>query len=247
MAKKKDTSSKIPRTPAYMRFEHNLSKVKIFIDQSAQRFRDAHKVMKRSGPILQSAVGSDTKTRVRRVLKTAESLKELSDDLVLGFFAFSEWTAVMLMTFVQEYIEESLVTVAEKKMEIMENVAPIEWKRIRDCQSLEELTQSVRREWAQSRMRGRKIREWFNVFEKLGAPKYDPAHCDTLQHLFDTRNLIVHSASKPSPYYLNRYPSQLRDAASGEIRVTNPNKHDWLECLKSLLDSTDEFVLKFGS
>jgi hypothetical protein len=71
--------------------------------------------------------------------------------------------------------------------------------------------------------------------------------CDTLQHLLDTRNLIIHAGSKPSPHYLKRYPSQLRDQKSGEVRITSQNKHNWLNALKRLIDRTDAFVLKFGS
>ena len=79
----------------------------------------------------------------------------------------------------------------------------------------------------------------------MGAGKYDEKHVGIVQHLFDTRNLIVHSAGKTSAYYIKQYPKQfLQD---GKIKIVASATLHWAESALNLVAATDAFVLKYLS
>ena len=107
-----------------------------------------------------------------------------------------------VVDFVQEYLEESLIGLVSKNREIMKDTKdtkdtkPIDWVRLKESDSIEQLRRDVRHDWAEARLAGKGAADWFRMFEKMGAGKYDEGHLKIIQHLFDTRNLVVHAGEK---------------------------------------------------
>jgi hypothetical protein len=66
-----------------------------------------------------------------------------------------------------------------------------------------------------------------------------------MQHLWDTRNLIIHSRSIASNAYAKTYKT-LGFAAGNEVTVTHRLFQEWLGGSKEFIAWTEAFFLKYG-
>ena len=76
--------------------------------------------------------------------------------------------------------------------------------------------------------------------KKMGARGYNDNDIFCLEHLWDTRNIIVHSRGIVDAAYLAKYKHRQK----GD-RVTI-NLDRWLPALKSFTETTDQFFLNYG-
>ena len=232
-----------PHTEAYLRFDESLSKVAFVIQQLTKGMRDYKQMLIRLEKKLPSKELNDQKSKFTRIciLKSIHTSLDIFD----GYLFMHEWTSVMLLTMLQEYLEESLITISNKNPNIMKGSNDISWVRVNESESIGQLMTELRREWAQSCMRGKGPIDWFKKFENMGSTKYDRTHVDIIQHLFDTRNVVVHYSGRASTHYIKQHPKQFLQ--SGKVRVTSTDTLRWAKSAANLVEATDSFILKYGN
>jgi len=106
------------------------------------------------------------------------------------------------------------------------------------------LRSELRQHWAQRVLRPGGPETWIKRLQRMGASGYENSVCVEVQHLWDTRNLILHSRSIATVAYARKYKAS--GVKSGtQLSVSNDRFGLWLEALKSFMDCTDAFFLKY--
>lgn len=194
---------------------------------------------------------SKLQRRVRRKLGKQSSIdlgKAMSDfgddveDYIRGRQILQNRLSVMLVAITESYVEEGLVSLATRDESLPINIDGVSPKAILDAESLDVLKTDVRRQWASKFLTGGP-RQWLPSLRKLGAKGYEK-DCDfRLQHLWDTRNIVVHSRGIVRPDYAKRYPSP-------PLKVGDPIKVGfsvfkwWLHGLENFVEVTDQMFVK---
>jgi hypothetical protein len=149
----------------------------------------------------------------------------------------------MLYTFFEAYLEDGLATIAEKNPSLLTTGKTIEARMAFDVESIEELRRSVRKDWAQSILRGGGPAKWAKRLIDFGAKGYAEADIATAEHLWDTRNLIIHTQGVPRLDYKKRYPSQAM--VDGRVKVGAGEFSNWIRAVHRFVQTTDAFLLKY--
>jgi hypothetical protein len=176
----------------------------------------------------------DTKPIERAVAKLTELTSEWSKVREISF----EWMSVMLVTFTEAYLEDGLIGLPAKNPNLLKDAPPIPPNRMIEAESLDELRQEITRQWAHQKIEGGP-RKFIRRLKDMGARGYNDTDIYRLEHLWDTRNLIVHSRGIVDAVYLRKYKHRQK----GD-RVTI-NLGWWLPALKNFTEATDQFFLNY--
>jgi hypothetical protein len=152
---------------------------------------------------------------------------------------------VMLVTFLETYLEDGLISMAAKNPTLMKDARPIDSNRVLEVASIEELRNELQQQWAHNALRPGGPETWLKRLKAMGARGYDIEAAHKVQHLWDTRNLIVHSRGIPSISYARKYRN-LGIKEGVRIDVTNNQFNRWLDAIKSFVRTTDAFFVKYG-
>ena len=127
----------------------------------------------------------------------------------------------------------------------MKDAPPISHNRALEVDSIEELRNEVRQQWAHDFLRPGGPETWLRRLKNMGARGYDDEATLQIQHLWDTRNLIVHSRGAASVAYARKYATS--EVKRGErVKVGINQFQHWLNAVKSFTICTDAFFLKYG-
>jgi hypothetical protein len=150
---------------------------------------------------------------------------------------------VMLITFLENFLEDGLMEVAVKNPQIIKKVE-FQAIKIFETESLEELRTELRRSWAHDALRPDGPGTWYRTFRDMGAPSLEEKVVQSLQHMWDTRNLIVHGVIADVAY-AKKYSN--RGAKVGvEVKVNLHSFAEWLIPLKQFVEWVDTFVFNYG-
>jgi hypothetical protein len=134
--------------------------------------------------------------------------------------------SVMLVSFLEAYLEDGLVEIASKNPKVIKTPV-IEPNRLLEIESIDQLRTEIRLNWAQGSLRPGGPVTWGKQLRALGAPELKQTTLNNMQHLWDTRNLIIHSRSIASNAYAKTYKT-LGFAAGNEVTVTHRLFQEWL-------------------
>jgi hypothetical protein len=150
----------------------------------------------------------------------------------------------MLVSFLETYMEDVLMGIALKNPQVVK-ITNMNWARVFEVDSIDELRSELRRNWAHDALRPGGPVTWRQTLSNLGAPKFDQKIIETLRHLWDTRNLIVHSRCIADAAYAKGYAHW--GARTGVKVVVNLKVHcAWSAAVKDLVQWTDAFFLAYG-
>jgi hypothetical protein len=221
-------------------FEDNLDQVMAFIKRmSADDLVWTLKKVKRSNV---KALASSP-INLKRVAKNMETVSAK----VAGWLEFyrpaARWVVVMLISFLEGFMEDILVEIALKNPKIVKgDEVPV--RAIVTANSLEELKRDVRRNWAHDALRPNGPEKWRRTLSDLGAPTIDQKAIAETQYLWDTRNLIVHSRCIADKTYAIKYAN--RGAKFGvEVNVNMHFLKTTLPYLRVLVEWADTFLTKY--
>jgi hypothetical protein len=156
-----------------------------------------------------------------------------------------EWSGVMLVTFIEAYLEEGLMLIAAKNPKLLKEAEPLNYETVFEADSIEELKNELRRRWANKTVKGGP-ENWFTRLERMGARGYSEDCRFRLKHLWDTRNLIVHAQAKVSPAYLKKYYHKIALKAGDRIRVNGNTVVWWNQGMKDFFAPTDRFFASYS-
>jgi hypothetical protein len=245
MARKseKDKQEDAPQTEARKTFDANIEPMNALVHRlhPKELIRATKSVKRAREKWIETKDKADVKALTRA---TASLTKTTNRWLGLRKFSF-ESMSIMLVVFLEAYLEDGLIELATRKPAVLRDVPAPEASRVFEVETLDKLRDEVRRRWAQSKVHGGP-EKWGKMLTGMGARGYVKEEMHALQHLWDTRNLIVHSRSIMSAAYAKKYKSF--GALSGmKIVVALDIFSLWLKAITSFMDVTDAFFLKFGS
>ena len=190
---------------------------------------------------------ADTKRLHRAVSKLGDTVTKYLDQIGIYVQAHGlvyDWAAVMLVTFLEAYMEEGLVELARKNPKLLRDIGTFDWKRVFEIDSIEELRAELRRQWAQVMLRPGGTQTWVEQLEKLGAKGFNEKSTHQVQHLWDTRNLIVHAQGVAGAAYVKKYPnSPLK--VGGRVSASSSQFKIWISAADDLVTSTEQFFLRY--
>jgi hypothetical protein len=179
-------------------------------------------------------------------LERAGASHQVAVDEYLGYlYPACRWMSVMLVSFIEFYLEEALISIAVKNPLLVKD-ADIEKSRIFEVDSIEQLRSEMRLNWAHNALRPGGPETWRKKLRQLGAPRFDDNSLRKLQHLWDTRNLIVHSQCVASTAYVKKYP-YMGVKVGEKVHVNLGIFKNWLSPTKAFIEWSDRFFLAYGS
>jgi len=191
---------------------------------------------------------------VKKIKKTSnadiDAIQRALSDMSVGVdhfvhvhgFLYS-WMSVMLVTFVEAYMEENLELIARKNPKLLKNVDPIPFETVFESDSLEDLKVELGEQWARKTLRGGPGR-WLKRLQEIGARGYEKDCCFRMEHLWDTRNLIVHAQGVVNKAYVKKY-ANLKLKPGDRVRVAGNLFKWWINGLKDFIEPTDQFFFKY--
>jgi hypothetical protein len=183
----------------------------------------------------------DAKTRAK-TLSDLKSLTSTLGDYVTGRVLLQDWMSAVLMTIVLTYLEDGLVLIATKNPRLLEQAEAVNIERILQAPSIDDLRAEVRTQWADKALRGGP-KSWLSLLRRLGAKECTRDCASRLQHLWDTRNLIVHGRGIATAAHVAKYP---KVAHGARIHVSTGVLAWWITGVSEFVDATDEFFQNYG-
>jgi hypothetical protein len=151
---------------------------------------------------------------------------------------------VMLVSFMEIYLEDGLVEVG-KKNPILVKGNPVGTNMIFEANSIDELKADIRRNWAHNELRPDGPKRWYRAVSDLGARPLDEKVVNALQHMWDTRNLIVHARCIADAAYAKKY-AHLGAKRDQTVKVNLHTFGSWLGPVRAFLEWADVVFVNYG-
>ncbi len=231
-----------PKTDALKSFESNLDQMKAFLDRlHPGGVHGAAKAVQRA---LAKEIAAAPNSKFERTERKVELLGVATDKYLAFLFPACRWMSVMLVSFVEAYLEDGLIGIAVKNPEVVRKVE-IRTERCFEIDNIEELRGEVRSTWAQDALRPGGPMTWRKKLRELGAPRFDDKKLLKIQHLWDTRNLIVHSRCIANSAYAKKY-THFGAKPGVEVKVNLHTFRAWLQPVADFVKWSDGFFLNYG-
>jgi len=230
------------RTDAYRNFEANfgelLATMKLLMPVELQRVTTT--VEKR----IHRQLNKSTPSNVKAIRTAVSDLTSAVDEYVRGRTMLQDWMAVVLVTLVHAYLEDGLIFIATKNRKLLRAADSLDNDRVLEAASIEELRAELRKQWANKTLFGGP-EKWLPRLHKMGARGYKKDCAFRLQHLWDTRNLIVHGRGIATTAYLRKQKNP--SVKPGDrVRVSTGLLAWWVQGVQDFVDATDQFFLRYG-
>jgi hypothetical protein len=169
MSKQLDENDK-RKTDAAKNFEASLDQIVAFIDKINSR--DVLRASRAFRRVILKEIASTPNINAKRIERASAAQKAAVDKWLAFLFPACRWMSVMLVSFLESYLEEGLIGIAVKNPSLIKN-ADIEKSRIFEVDSIEDLRNEMRLNWAHSALRPGGPETWRKMLRELGAPKFD--------------------------------------------------------------------------
>jgi hypothetical protein len=201
-ASKTKASDSALKTSALINFESNLDQINIFL-----RRLDPSQIAKAAAK-MQAIVAKEAQSapvvNLKKITRGLDALLALVQDYEAFRTPALRMMSVMLVSFLEAYLEDGLVEIASKNPKVIKT-PEIEPNRLMEVESIDQLRIEIRLNWAQGSLRPGGPVKWRKQLRALGAPELKQTTLNKMQHLWDTRNLIIHSRSIASNAYAKTY------------------------------------------
>lgn len=150
----------------------------------------------------------------------------------------------MLITFLMAYLEDCLIILAERNNSLLRDLPTISSNRVFEATSIDEIKVEIKKAWAERFLQGVGPEGWAKRLSALGVRGYDAADISAMQHLFDTRNCVIHTNGIARQDYVKKYPSQRLEG--GRIQISLSELGLWAKAITNFVKTTDAFLLNVG-
>jgi hypothetical protein len=222
-------------------FEENLDQIMAFVKRMSAS--DLAKAIEKARRSNEKVIAKSPNLDVKRIAKNLNVLSSKVTDWLSFYRPASRWIIVMLISFLEAFLEDVLAEIASRNPKVIKSEGmPVQ--TIIAAKSLEELKSEIRSNWAHDALRPNGPNRWYRTLRDMGAKKIDQQVITEVQHLWDTRNLIVHARGIADKSYSKKYAS--RGAKFGvEYNVNMASLKGWLPHVGALVEWADEFLMKY--
>lgn len=238
-----ENTIKTPTSDAYKNLEANLGKL---VELTALLYpTKLEQVVKKGAKHIERQLAMGPAIKVSYLKRTVSEISTAVDKYVKARTLTFEWTSVMLVAFIETYLEESLTLIAKKDPALMKNMDPMPPDKILNTDSIEELKDDLRQQWANKTLKGGP-KQWLKRLQAMGSPPYTKDCSFRMEHLWDTRNLVVHARGIADRHYAITYKTpQIK--AGNRIVISGAILTWWLQGIAQFVDPIDVFFLKYGN
>jgi hypothetical protein len=228
-----------PKSDALQDFKTNLDALMAFVERlQSDKVFDATKALVRA---IKKETAAAPQVNIKRLERETKKYKTAVDKWIAFHRPAVRSMSVMLVSFIEAYLEQGLVSLAAKNPRLVKAVE-IECRRVFEVESIDELRNETLWHWAHDALRPGGPETWFRRLRDMGAPTIDQEVIRKVQHLWDTRNLIVHSRCIASVAYAKKY-AQLGIRAGTHVPVNLNQFGIWLNPVRHFIEWSDAFFL----
>ena len=172
------------------------------------------------------------------VVREAQSSAEARQTL-------SRWIAVMLVTFVETYLQDVMAEVARIEPEIMNNTKQAaEYDDIINAASIADLAGELRSRWARNFTGDGGPTKWASRLANRGAGEYDPDVVASMERLWGVRHVVIHNAGRANHGFIRRHkPAAV--TVGDLVPITDSDVSAWLTAIGSFVDQTDKHFVGY--
>lgn len=167
----------------------------------------------------------DLQDQKRFLEKIELAIRPIQRTVGPGRIFLTHWMIVMLVTFVEAYLEDFLVMIVQLNPSWCSSEATLSFEDLLDNCTVESLRDKICRRWAKGILKSGKPTNWIRRLESFGVRGYQDNLGDDMEKIWERRHLIVHDPT-----------SQLSDAHQHLMRALDYCGH--------FVEITDSFLVK---
>jgi hypothetical protein len=251
MIKVKKQAASIPtlqqKSEALNNFETNLDQIMAFIRriQSDKLHKSSQRTVAAINSVTASLPNANKKAIIRKLQRIGKQYGIVTNEYLAFLLPACRWMAVMLVSFLETFFEDGLVEIAKRNPKVVKDVE-VPTSRILEAEAIEELRTEIRLQWAHDALRPGGPQAWYKKLRNMGAnPLADETIIAVTQHLWETRNLIVHSRCVASAAYARAY-AKFGAEAGAEVKVNLATFGMWLKHIGPLVQWADALFQNYG-
>jgi len=135
-------------------------------------------------------------------------LEKRNDALDNSMDFSGEWFSVMIVTFVEAYLQDILVEHARRDPQVMaDSKFAANYDELVAADSLDEVTHELRMRWANNFLSNGGPTRWAGRLRKMGASGITDRAIQTMEELWGVRHVVVHRAGHATHDFCRRHPS----------------------------------------
>src|SRR5262249_39530855 len=129
----------------------------------------------------------------KRFLEKIElALRPVGRTVGPGWIFLTHWMLVMLVTFVEAYLEDFLVMIVQLNPSWCSSEATLSFEDLSDNCTVESLRDKICRRWAKGILRSGNPTNWIRRLESFGARGYRDNLGNDMEKIWERRHVIVH-------------------------------------------------------
>jgi len=233
-------------TDAYYTFGENLGRLNTLLDLRDTRSRQVTLELAMINRMIQELPGSGPSrdSQLPGLLSERERFGKQLRSVVRANALVNEWHIVMVVTFLETYLEDVLAnTAGVDPSHMAKSEQAVNYADAVEANSLDELRSEIRRRWANNVVRNGSPAAWVQRLRGWGASQLRDDHVEHLDQIIGARHVVVHAAGRVTREFVRRYPSSNRKVGQ-QIDITT---EELMQLTNSVLDFvavTDKFLCK---
>jgi hypothetical protein len=223
-----------------MAFEQNLESISQMIKAGKREMT----LVKAAATRLHSFLPRDFKDKaaVEKLLRSVNRYRTTVSKYVELLGTLTLWQVVMLVTFVEAYLQDLLAAAASIDPDMMrESLQVAKYADIISATSLDELANDLRARWARNWSSDGGPTRWISRLKRMGAGGYPKNLASSLELIWGIRHVVVHAAGVASADFIKRHPGVPRQGE--RVRVPVGNLARFVRAVDSFLKPTEQFFL----
>ncbi len=162
---------------------------------------------------------------------------------MLSVSTFNPWRLVMLVTFIEAYLQDVLVEAAAIDGEFMtKSEQPALYADVVAASSIDELANDMRVRWARRWVDDGGPLKWTKKLTKMGGGEFDARIVAKLEEVWGIRHVVIHRAGVVDKEFAMRHTS-LGKKAGDALTVGNSYFKEVFDAVGAFIDPTEAYFL----
>jgi len=240
-----------PHTGAWLAFEENLDSIlHVVALQSretsaltAATARLQRSLKARAVPLQSASDAASQKAAKDKVVRAVQRFSKISTTSVERILVVNLWAVVMIVTFVEAYIQDVLSAAASVERKLMaKSEQRALYADVLAAESIEALANGMRVRWARAWVTDGGPTRWIKRLEAMGVSKFPADLAGRLELLWGIRHVVVHSAGFATSDFATRHP-RFGATPGARVRVSSPTLTSFIGAMTDFVTPTEEFFL----